>query len=196
MSTAIFNLLPNLQPFHLETHYYDLFLNQHWVLVNGISKKKAIYVFKDENRLHITESETTTKTTWFIENKNSFSIVTEDCETNVKAYFKDDDILILNRLKSDDCAIFINESSYSESLNSIEDVQQFLHEKYKNKASDLIFDHEFYYIEKSKEFGPLTVEELTKKVKLETISPYCFVRDVNEYDYSNRLRIRDLIKEL
>ncbi|WP_299247322.1 hypothetical protein [uncultured Lacinutrix sp.] len=196
MSSAIFNLLPNLQPFHHETHYEDLFLNQHWVLVNGISKKKAIYIFKDENTLHISESKTTTETSWCIEKKNLFSIVTEDGETTVKAYFKDDDILILNRLQTDDCAIFINESSYSESLNSLEDVQQFLHEKYKNKATDIIHDHEFYYIEKSKEFGPFTVEELTKKVKNDAISPYCFVRDVNEHDYSNRLRIRDLTREL
>ncbi|APY00453.1 hypothetical protein [Lacinutrix venerupis] len=196
MSASIFNLLPNLKPFHHETHYDDLFLNQNWVLVNGISKKKAIYVFKDENTLQISESKTTTETSWCIEAKNTFSIVTEDGETTVKAYFKDDDVLVLTKIKTDDYAIFINESSYSESLNSLEDVQQFLHNKYKNKATSLIYDHEFYYIEKSKEFGPFTVEELTKKVQEESISPYCFVRDLNEHDYSNRLRIRDLIKEL
>lgn len=196
MSAAIFNLLPNLQPFHHDTHYDNLFLNQQWVLVNGISKKKAIYVFKDENTLLISENETTTETSWCIKSKNTFSILTEDGETTVKAYFKDLDVLILNRIQTDDCAIFINESSYSNTLNSIEDVQQFLHEKYKNKASNLIYVHEFYYIEQSKEFGPFTVEQLTNKVKSKTISPYCFVRDVNEYNYINRLRIKDLIKEL
>ncbi|MDO6597298.1 hypothetical protein Q4512_10275 [Oceanihabitans sp. 2_MG-2023] len=196
MSTAIFNLLPNLKPFHHDTHYDDLFLNQSWVLVNGIDKKKAVYIFKDENTLHISQNETTTETSWCIEVKNTFSIVTEDGKTTVKAYFKDDDILVLNRIQTDDCAVFINEGSYSEKLNTFEDVQQFLHNKYKEKATSLIAEHEFYYIERSEEFGPFTVEQLAEKVNNKSISIYCFVRDVNEYNYNKRLRIRDLIKEL
>ena len=60
--------------------------------------------------------------------------------------------------------------------------------------------HHFFtdgrYIEQSKEYGPFTVEELSEKVKKDEISIYCFVRDVNEDDYSKRLRIQDLIKEL
>lgn len=196
MSAAIFNLLPNLQPFHHDTHYENLFLNQNWVLVNGINKKKAVYIFKDENTLHISENENTTETSWCIEVKNTFSIETEDGKTTVKAYFKDEDILVLNRIQTDDCAVFINEDSYSNTLNSIEDVQQFLHNKYKKKAIRLISGHEFYYIEKSEEFGPFTVSQLSEKVKNEKISIYCFVRDVNEYNYNKRLRIRDLIEEL
>jgi hypothetical protein len=37
---------------------------------------------------------------------------------------------------------------------------------------------------------------LSEKVKKEEISAYCFVRDINEYDYSKRLRIFDLMQEL
>ncbi|MFD2540801.1 hypothetical protein ACFSSB_00605 [Lacinutrix gracilariae] len=196
MSTAIFNLLPNLKPFHHDTHYQDLFLNQNWVLVNGINNKKAVYVFKDENKLHISQNEITTETSWSIEAKNTFLIETEDGKTSVKAYFKDDDILVLNRLKTDDCAVFINEDSYSSALNTFEDVQQFLHNKYKEKVNHLIAVHEFYYIEKAEEFGPFTVEELAEKVDSETISAYCFVRDVNEPNYNKRLRIKDLLIEL
>ncbi len=62
--------------------------------------------------------------------------------------------------------------------------------------TNLIYKHEFYYIEKAKEFGPFTVEELSKKVNKAEISMYCFVRDINENDYTKRLRIYDLIKEL
>ena len=196
MSTAIFNLFPNLKPFHHDTHYENLFLNKNWVLINGIKNKKAIYVFKDENTLHISENKNITETSWCIDIKNTFSIETEDGKTTVKAYFKDDDILVLNRIHTDDCAVFINENSHSNSLNTLEDVQQFLHNKYKEKASNLISGHEFYYIEKSKEFGPFTVEELTKKVTTKAISEFCFVRDVNEYNYNKRLRIKDLIREL
>ena len=114
----------------------------------------------------------------------------------VKAYFKDDDILVLNHLDKKEFALYINTSNYDDELNSVEDIQSFLKEKYKRKVSTIIYDHEFYYIEKSKEFGPFTVETLSEKVKNEEISVYCFVRDINEYDYSNRLRIYDLIQEL
>ncbi|WP_417619910.1 hypothetical protein [Oceanihabitans sediminis] len=193
MASSIFNLLPNLEDFHYATHYEKLFLNQHWVLVNGISKKKAVYIFKKENLLHIHENSKTIETSWTLETKNIFSIETEDGKAIVKAYFKDDDILVLKKTETNDCAVFINENSYSSSLNSVEDVQQFLHDKYKEKATNIIYEHEFYYIEKSKEFGPFTVEELSKKVYENTISEYCFVRDVNEYNYNKRLRIRDLI---
>jgi len=196
MQSAIFNMLPNLEPFNYDVHFEQLFLNQYWVLVNGISKKKAVYVFKDKNTLNIILSKTRIETSWKINEDNIFNIETEDGLVTVKAFFKDDDILVLNKENTGDCAVFINESSYTDELNSIEDVQLFLREKYKQKAANLIYGHEFYYIEKSQEFGPLTVEELEEKVKDESISEYCFVRDVNEYDYHKRLRIRDLIKAL
>jgi hypothetical protein len=196
MPATIFNLFPNLEPFNYEVHFESMFLNQQWVLVNGIKNKKAIYIFKDETNLSIFENDKSIETTWSIDVKNTFTIETEDGKITVEAFFKDDDILVLNKEKTGDCAVFINESSYSEELNSIEDVQHFLREKYKQKATNLIYGHEFYYIERSQEFGPITVEELAEKVKNDSISAYCFVRDVNEYDYSKRLRIIDLIREL
>lgn len=194
MASYIFELFPDLKPFDYNLHYEDFFLNKNWVLVNGINHKKAIYVFKDENTLSITENDTVTETSWCITIKNTFSIDTEDGLITVKAYFKDTDVLVLNHKNTDDFALYINEENYNEDLNNIEDVQKFLHEKYTKKATDLIYDHEFYFIEQSKEYGPFTVEELAKKVEENTISEHCFVRDVNEHDYSKKIRIRDLTK--
>lgn len=196
MQSSLFNLLPNLEPFNYDVHFESMFLNQQWVLVNGIKRKKAIYIFKDETNLSIFENEKKIETTWSIDIENTFTIETEDGKVTVDAFFKDKDILVLNKEKTGDCAVFINESSYSDELNSIEDVQDFLREKYKQKVTNLIYNHEFYYIEKSEEFGPFTVEALARKIEKESISAYCFVRDVNEYDYSKRLRIIDLIREL
>ncbi len=194
MKSSIFDLYPNLEPFNHNSHFNTQLINQNWVLVNGISKKKAVYVFKAEDVLTISENEKVSETTWSIDKENTFIIETEDGLTRVKAYFKDDDILVLNKETTDDCAFFINESQYDDSLNSFEDVQKFLHDKYVKKANNIISGHEFYYIEKSKEHGPFTVNELDKKVKEDLISVYCFVRDINEYNYNKRLRIIDLIK--
>ena len=194
MQSYIFDLYPNLQVFDYNLHYKQLFLNKDWVLVNGIANKKAVYVFKDDNTLTITENKAVSETSWCIDIKNTFSIQTEDGTITVKAYFKDDDILVLNHHNSNNCAFFINATSYTDDLNNFEDVQKFLHDKYAEKVTTLIYDHEFYYIEQSKEYGPYKVEELAKKVEKDSISEHCFVRDINEHDYSKKIRIRDLLK--
>jgi len=196
MNDYLHNTIPNLKPFIFERHHDSHFINKQWVLVNGISKKKSIYTFRKDNILEITRKNAVINTTWNINTKNVFSIETEDGLISVKAYFKDDDILVLNHQDKQEFSLYINTTNYGEELNSIEDINLFLKEKYRKKVSTIIYDHEFYYIEKSKEFGPFTVEELSEKVKNEEISAYCFVRDINEYDYSKRLRIFDLIQEL
>ena len=196
MNDYLHHRIPNLKPFSYERHHDSLFINQQWVLINGISKKKAIYTFKADNILEISRKDDVIKTSWTINIKNTFTIKTEDGVITVKAYFKDDDILVLNNQDKEEFALYINTTKYEDELNSIEDVQVFLKEKYKKKVSTIIYDHQFYYIEKAKEFGPFKVEELAEKVKADEISAFCFVRDVNADDYSNRIRISDLIQEL
>jgi len=196
MTSSLLDTIPNLKPFDFEMHHDSLLLNQEWILVNGIDKKKSIYTFKKDNVLKISEQENTTETSWAIDLENVFSIETEDGIITVKAYFKDDDVLVLNHQDKKDIALFINESNYSTDVNTMDDVKIFLKEKYRQKVSKLINKHEFYYIYQSEEFGPVTVETLNKKVENEEISPYCFVRDINEENYAKRLRVYDLINEL
>ncbi len=196
MEHSLLDSIPNLKPFDFDAHHDSLLLNQEWILVNGIEKKKSVYIFKENNILKISEEESTTETSWSIDLKNVFFIETEDGLITVKAYFKDDDVLVLNHQDKKDIALFINESNYEDEVNSVADVKKFLREKYRQKVTKLIYGHEFYYIEKSNEFGPFTVEQLSEKVNREEISAYCFVRDINEDDYSKRLRIWDLITEL
>lgn len=196
MNNYLHQTIPNLKPFDFERHHDSLLVNQPWVLVNGISKKKSIYTFKADNILEIHRKKNTIKTSWSVGINNVFSIETEDGLIMVKAFFKDDDVLVLNHQDKDAFALFVNTTNYEVELNSIEDLQTFLKKKYKQKVTNLICQHEFYYIEKAKEFGPFKVEALTEKVKNEEISAYCFVRDINEDDYSQRLRITDLINEL
>ncbi len=196
MNDYLHNTIPNLKPFNYERHHDSHFINQQWVLVNGISKKKSIYTFKENNVLEIIRKDNVIKTSWTLNIQNIFSIETEDGMITVKAYFKDDDILVLNHQNKEEFALYINTINYDAALDSVEDIQSFLKDKYKKKVTNIIYDHEFYYIAKSKEFGPFKVEELSNKVNNEEISAYCFVRDINEDDYSSRLRIFDLIKEL
>jgi len=196
MPSSLIDTIPNLKPFDFETHHDALLLNREWILVNGIDEKKSVYTFKEDNVLKISEKENITETAWTIDVKNIFSIETEDGIITVKAYIKDDDVLVLNHEDKKDIALFINKSNYSTEVNTMDDVKIFLKEKYRQKVSKLINKHEFYYIYQSEEFGPVTVETLSKKVENEQISPYCFVRDINEENYAKRLRVCDLINEL
>ncbi|SDS51069.1 hypothetical protein SAMN04515667_2337 [Formosa sp. Hel1_31_208] len=196
MKANLRDSIPNLEPFDYSQHYDSLFINHKWILVNGIAEKKSIYTFRNNNILEIYRKESLIETTWTRDVDNVFSIETEDGLITVKAYFKDDDVLVLHHQNKEEFALFINTTQYSEEVNSVADVQNFLKIKYKQKVTKLIYGHEFYYIEKSKEFGPFTVEELSEKVNSKKISMYCFVRDINESDYRKRLRIRDLIQEL
>ncbi|MFP4845859.1 hypothetical protein [Winogradskyella sp. PE311] len=196
MTDYLRNTIPNLKPFDFDKHHDTHLINQQWVLVNGISQKKSIYTFRDDNVLEIERKNTVINTTWSISVQNVFSIETEDGLITVKAYFKDDDILVLNHQNKQEFALYINTTNYEDDLNSVEDIQSFLKEKYKKKVSNIIYEHKFYYISESEEFGPSTVEELSKKVNNEEISAYCFVRDINEDNYSKRMRIIDLTREL
>lgn len=196
MNDYLHNTIPNLKPFNYEVHHDSHFINKQWVLINGISKKKSIYTFKADNILEISRIDHVIETSWNINLQNTFSIETEDGKITVEVFFKDDDILVLNNQSKEEFAMYINATNYDDDINSVEDIQAFLKDKYKKKVSTIIYDHEFYYIEKSEEFGPFKVEVLAEKVRTGNISAYCFVRDINEHDYSNRMRIEDLLHEL
>ena len=141
MSAYLHNTIPNLKPFDYERHHDSHFINQQWVLVNGISKKKAIYTFRDNNILEIERKDATITTSWTISIQNIFTIETEDGIITVKAYFKDDDILVLNHQDKEEFAMYINTTNYSEDLNSLEDIQDYLKDKYKKKVNKVIHKH-------------------------------------------------------
>lgn len=196
MTDILYNIVPKLEPFDYSLHHDNQFINQQWVLINGIEDAQSMYVFKPNNELVISENNEVTTTRWSFINSNFLSIMTEDGIVLIKAYYKDRDTLVLNQKASEEYAFFINSTDYSESINSKADLQKFLKDKYLKRASQLISEHEFYYIQHSKEYGPFTMKELIKKVKDNVVNAYCLVRDVNESDYTNKLRIKDLLQEI
>ena len=114
MNDYLHNAIPNLKPFDYSKHFESHFIDQDWVLVNGISKKKSVYTFKKDNILEISRKGETINTSWNINIENVFSIETEDGLITVKAYFKDDDILVLNHQNKREFALYINTTNYEE----------------------------------------------------------------------------------
>ncbi len=196
MTDILYSIVPKLEPFDYSLHHDNQFINQQWVLINGIEDAKSMYVFKPNNELVISENNEVTTTRWSFINSNFLSIKTDDGIVLIKAYYKDKDTLVLNQKASEEYAFFINSTDYKARINTKADIQKFLKDKYLKRASKLISEHEFYYIQRSKEYGPYTMKELFKKVKDNVVNAYCLVRDVNETDYTNKLRIKDILKEL
>lgn len=104
-------------------------------------------------------------------------------------------MLVLNQKASEEYAFFINCTNLQATINCKKDLQEFLKEKYRKKASKIISEHKFYYIANFKEHGPYTVKELLEKVQHKKISSFCLVRDVNESNYDKKLRLKDLLFE-
>lgn len=196
MTNYYYNLLPKLIPFVFEKHYHNHFINIEWVLINGLANKKVVYVFKPDHSLDIIENAKITQTHWQHITTNFFSIQTEDGRQVVSLHYKDTDVLVINKKGTDDYAFFVDESSYKHTLNTKADLQKFLLDKYLKKAKTLIKEHQFYYIQNFEEHGPFTVTELSIRVKNKVTDVRCFVRDINESNYDNRIRIADLLKEL
>lgn len=196
MRNYLYNIVPNLEPFDYSLHHDNQFINQEWVLINGIEDSKAVYVFKPNNELLICENNEITRTRWSFINSNFLSITTEDGIVLIKAFYKDKDVLVLNQKASEVYSFFINATNYKTDINTKDDIQNYLKDKYLKKASALIAKHEFYYIQRSKEYGPFTTKELVKKVNDKAVNAYCLIRDVNETDYNKKLRIIDLLHEV
>lgn len=166
------------------------------MLINGIEDAQSMYVFKPNNELVISENNEVTTTRWSFINSNFLSIKTADGIVLIKAFYKDKDMLVLNQKASDEYSFFINSTDYADIISSKEDVQKFLKDKYLKKAAELIAEHKFYYIQRSKEYGPFTLKDLFEKVKKKAVNAFCLVRDVNEADYTKKLRIKDLLLEI
>ena len=138
MTDILYHIVPKLQPFDYTLHHDNQFINQKWILINGIEDAASMYVFKPNNELVISENDDVTMTRWSFINSNFLSITTADGIVLIKAFYKDKDTLVLNQKASEDYSFFINTSDCSDTINSKEDIQKFLKDKYLKKASKLI----------------------------------------------------------
>lgn len=192
---TVYNLLSNNEQPNSQEHLTKVLVNQNWVLVNKINEAKTIYVFKEDNVLLRKTNDSASIAKWYYVNPDYIRITNEDDSINViKLSLRDDDILTLDiDRKSNELAVFINETLSDTVLNSHEDITNYLHKKYLNKARAIINNHEYYYINEAEEFGPFTAKELIEKTNKGRLNSQCFIRETNDTNYNKRLRIQDLI---
>lgn len=190
----VFDLLAKTEQNSLQLDTKRLLIDQNWILVNKINETKTSYVFHDNNKLTRTNNGVISEAQWHYVNPNYIRITSNGSINVIKMTFRDEDILTLDIDRhSNELAVFINQSKSDTSFSTYEDITDYLHDKYITKAKSLIYNHQYYYIEQSTEFGPYTAEYLIEKAKNKHINAQCLIRDINDNDYSKRLRIQDLI---
>lgn len=130
MKTFISDLIPKLQRFSQRLDNLTLLINQHWVVIDDINNIKSVYIFRTNNELLISQNGKIEKARWEYLGNNSLLIDKKEDSYLFKHGFFDENILALKIDNKDEYAILINENKYNDELNSIENVIDFLTNKY------------------------------------------------------------------
>ena len=130
MKTYISDLIPKLQRYSQKLDNLTLLTNQHWVVFDGITENKNVYIFRENNDLLISLNGKVEKAKWEYLGNNSLLIDKKDESFLFKHGFFDENVLALKIDSKDEYAFLINETKYEGELNSIEKVLDFLNQKY------------------------------------------------------------------
>jgi DNA-binding Xre family transcriptional regulator len=130
MKTYISDLIPKLQRFSQKLDNLTLLTNQHWVVFDGITDNKNVYIFRENNELLISLNGKVEKAKWEYLGNNSLLIDKKDESFLFKHGFFDENVLALKVDSKEEYAFLVNETKYEGELNSIEKVFDFLNQKY------------------------------------------------------------------
>jgi hypothetical protein len=130
MKTFILDVIPKLQRFSQKLDNITLLTNQHWVAIDEIENSKYVYIFRSNNELLISHNGKVEKSKWEYLGNNSILIDKKDESYLFKHGFFDENILALKVDSKNEYAFFINENKFSGELNSIQQISNFLTEKY------------------------------------------------------------------
>ena len=132
MKAYFIDILPKLQSFSKKLDNLTILINQHWVLIERITEAKYVYIFRNNKELLISKDGKVEKARWEYLGNNSLLIDRKDESLIFKHGFVDENILAIKIDSKEEYSIFINESKYSNELNSIDQVTEFLYFKYLN----------------------------------------------------------------
>ena len=130
MKTYFSDLIPKLQKFSQKLDNLTLLTNQHWVAIDDINSNKNVYIFRGNNELLISQNGKVEKARWEYLGNNSLLIEKKDEAFLFKHGFFDENILALKVDSKNEYAFMINENKYTGEFNSIENIIEFLTNKY------------------------------------------------------------------
>jgi len=130
MKTFIADIIPSIQRFSKRLDDIAKLTNQHWVSLGEINQSKRIFIFRPNNQLLISENGIVEKGSWEYLGNQSLLLDTKHESYLLKHGFFDENIIALKLDSTETYAFFINETKFSRELNNINDILQFLSDKY------------------------------------------------------------------
>lgn len=130
MQTFIADIIPKLQKFSQKLDDLTLLTNQHWVVLDELTKAKNVYIFRSNNELLISSNGKVEKGRWEYLGNNSLLIDRKDESFLFKHGFFDENVMALKIDGKEEYAILVNESRFNGELNSLDKVTDFLSTKY------------------------------------------------------------------
>ena len=130
MQTFIADIIPKLQKFSQKLDDLSLLTNQHWVVLDELTKAKNVYIFRSNNELLISSNGKVEKGRWEYLGNNSLLIDRKDESFLFKHGFFDENVMALKIDGKEEYAILVNENRFDGELNSVDKVTEFLSSKY------------------------------------------------------------------
>lgn len=131
MKTYFSNIIPRIQQYSDKLDNLTLLTNQHWVVLDELSKSKTVYIFRTNGELLISSNGKVNKAKWEYLGQNTLLIDLVGGDSYLfKHGFFDQNIFALKVDGKEEYAFLINESKYDGELNNIESVTTFLEKTY------------------------------------------------------------------
>jgi hypothetical protein len=130
MKTYILDIIPQIKQFSKKLDIITVLTNQHWVVLDEISKSKSVYIFRSNNELLISQNGKVKRARWEYLGHKSLLIDIGEETYLFKHDFYDANILALKVDGKNEYAVLVNESKYDGELNSLEQVKGFLFRYY------------------------------------------------------------------
>jgi len=200
MKTYILDIIPQIKQFSKKLDIITVLTNQHWVVLDEISKSKSVYIFRSNNELLISQNGKVNRARWEYLGHNSLLIDIGNETYLFKHDFYDANILTLKVDGKNEYAVLINENKYEYELNSLDSVVVFLKSKYidgvenkvdkklsepKSNVNELGNDNSVTILRQEEDWSLVTgkVLEYTVKYK-DDISTVLFIKKKGVYTFS------------
>lgn len=133
MKTFISEVIPRISSYSKKLDDISLLTNKCWIMLDPTNNEKETYIFKRDNELLISSGGKVQKGKWEIITNQKILIESESAIFLCNLGFLDKNVLALNFDDDGGYVFFIEENSFKQSVQSIDDVHHLLYRQYERK---------------------------------------------------------------
>ena len=133
MKAFAIDLIPKIRKFSRTLEDLTILTTHQWVLLNEVPNSKTVYIFRQQKKLLISENGIVTKGSWEYLGHNSLLFETNSQTLLLKHAFADEHIIAMKIDGKEDYIFLVNETKFSQQMNSVADIVKFLEKKYLEK---------------------------------------------------------------